>query len=140
MFGSKISSFRRGVVLATATALTLAVAVPPSTAQARPAAAIAKDVRASTAVTGEATDFSARRRVVRRHYRHNNAAGLAFMGLAVGAIGAAVADQRRRDYYRQHYFYGGNSYYSGHYYGAPAYYGYDVPPYDSPGYWDFSPF
>lgn len=140
MFALKISSFRRGVVLTTAGVLALSVAVPLPAAQARPAAPVAKDLSASTAVVGEATDFSARRRVVRRHYRYNDAAGRAFMGLAVGAIGAAVADQRRRDYYRQHYFYGGNSYYGGHYYGAPAYYGYDVPPYDSPGFWDFSPF
>lgn len=139
MFVPKISSFRRGVVLATVAALTLSVVVPPPAAQARPAVPVAKDVSASTAVGGEVTDFSARRRVARRHYRHNNAAGLAFMGLALGAIGTAIADQRRRDYYRQHYFYGGTPYYGGHYYGAPAYYGYGVPPYDGGGYWDYSP-
>ncbi len=139
MFGPKISSFRKGVVLATVVALTLGVAGPMPAAQAQPAAPVVKDVSASTAVVGEATDFSARRRVAGRHYRYNNAAGAAFMGLALGAIGTAIADQRRRDYYRQHYFYGGTPYYSGHYYGAPAYYGYSVPPYDSPGVWDFSP-
>jgi hypothetical protein len=139
MFGPKISSFRKGVVLATVAALTLGVAGPMPAAQARPATPVAKDVNASTAVVGEATDLSARRRVARRYYRYNNAAGAAFMGLALGAASAAIADQRRRDYYRQHYFYGGTPYYSGHYYGAPAYYGYSVPPYDSPGVWDFSP-
>lgn len=137
MFVPKISSFRRGVVLATVAALALSVVVPPPVAQARPAAPVAKDVSASTAVVGEATDFSARRRAARRYYRHNNAAGLAFMGLALGAIGTAIADQRRRDYYRQHYFYGGSPYYGGHYYGAPSYYGYGVPPYDGGGYWDY---
>jgi hypothetical protein len=139
MFGPKISSFRRRVVLATVAALTLGVAGPLPVAQARPAQPAVKDVTASTAVVGEATDFSARRRVARRHYRYNNAAGAAFMGLAIGAIGSAIADQRRADYYRQHYSYGGTPYYGGHYYGAPAYYGYSVPPYDNPGYWDFSP-
>lgn len=137
MFVPKISSVRRGVVLATVAALTLSVAIPPPVAQARPAGPAADYVGASTAVIGEATDFSSRRRVARRHYRHNNAAGLAFMGLALGAIGTAIADQRRRDYYRQHYFYGGSPYYGGHYYGAPSYYGYGVPPYDGDGYWDY---
>jgi hypothetical protein len=139
MFGPKISSFRKGVVLMTVAALSLSLTVASSSAQARPAASAGKDLSVSTAVVGEATDFSARRRVARRHYRHNNAAGLAFMGLAVGAIGTAIADQRRRDYYRQHYFYGGTPYYGGHYYGSPAYYGDSVPPYDGGGYWDYSP-
>ena len=53
----------------------------------------------------EATDFSSARR--RRHYRRGgNAAGLAFMGLAVGAIGAIAAQQRRNDYYNNGYEYG----------------------------------
>src|SRR5262249_7574838 len=139
MFVPKILSFRSGVVLTTVAALMLSVAVPSSAVQARPAVPVAKDVSASTAVAGEATDVSARRRVARRHYRYNNAAGAAFMGLALGAIGTAIADQRRRDYYRQHYFYGGTPYYGGHYYGAPAYYGDGVPPYDGGGFWDYSP-
>ncbi len=71
----------------------------------------------------KATDFSARRKVARRHYRNNNAAGLAFMGMALGTVGAIVAEQRRRDYYRDNYYYGGNPYYGGRYYGGPAYYG-----------------
>jgi hypothetical protein len=121
MFVPKISSFRRSVVLATAAALVLSVAVPP--AQARSAAPAVKDGGASTALGGEATDFSARRRVARRYYRHNNAAGLAFMGLALGTIGTIVAEQRRRDYYRQNYYYGGSPYYGGHYYGVQPYYG-----------------
>jgi hypothetical protein len=137
MFVPKISSFRSGVVVTTVAALVLSVAVPPPVAQAQPAAPVAKDISASAAIAGETTDFSARRRVARRHYRHNNAAGRAFMGLALGAIGTAIADQRRRDYSRQHYFYGGNPYYGGHYYGAPSYYGDSVPPYDGGGYWDY---
>jgi hypothetical protein len=123
MFVPKISSFRRSVVLATAAALVLSVAVPPPVAQARSAVPAVQEVGASTAMVGEATDFSARRRVARRHYRHNNAAGLAFMGLALGTIGTIVAEQRRRDYYRQNYYYGGSPYYGGHYYGVQPYYG-----------------
>lgn len=137
MFVPKISSFRSGVVVTTVAALVLSVTVPLPVAQARPAAPVATDISASAAIAGEVTDFSARRRVARRYYRHNNAAGRAFMGLALGAFGAAIADQRRRDYYRQHYFYGGSPYYGGHYYGAPAYYGDSFPPYDGGGYWDY---
>lgn len=117
------SPFSRAVVLATAAALVLTVAVPPPVAQAAPAAPSAKAVSAAPVSAGEATDFSARRRVARRGYRNNNAAGLAFMGLALGTIGAVVAEQRRRDYYRDNYYYGGNPYYGGHYYGVQPYYG-----------------
>ena len=133
------SPFCRAVVLATAAALVLTIAVPP-VAQAHPVTApVAKpaSVKAASAEpanVSEATDFSsrARRRAVRRGYRNNNAAGLAFMGLALGTVGAIVAEQRRRDYYRDNYYYGGNPYYGGRYYGGPAYYGggyYPVPHY-----------
>ncbi len=44
-------------------------------------------------------------------------------GMAGGAIAAGIADQRRKEYYRQDFFYGGRPYYGGHYYGGPAYYG-----------------
>ncbi|CAN5361587.1 hypothetical protein BH10PSE11_BH10PSE11_30000 [soil metagenome] len=118
------SPFSRAVVLATAAALVLTMAVPP-VAQAHPVAVpAAKAASAEPANASEATDFSsrARRRVVRRGYR-NNAAGMAFMGLALGTVGAVIAEQRRRDYYRDNYNYGGGPYYGGHYYGGPAYYG-----------------
>lgn len=53
-------------------------------------------VSAATA-SSDATDFSSARR--RRHIRRgNNAAGLAFMGMAIGTIGAIAAHQRRNDY------------------------------------------
>ena len=111
------------LILATAAALVLTVAVPPPVAEARPSAPVTKPVSAGQAVADEATDFSARRRVARRGYRNNNAAGLAFMGLALGTVGAVIADQRRRDYYRDNYYYGGNPYYGGRYYGGQPYYG-----------------
>jgi hypothetical protein len=123
------SPFRRAVGLAVAAALVLPVAVPPA-AQARSAAAPA--VSDSKAVAGQATDFSARKKV-RRGYRGNAAAGAAMMGLTLGAMGAIIAEQRRRDYYRDHYYYGGGPYYGGHYYGGRPYYGggpfYTVPHY-----------
>ena len=115
--------FSRAVVLATAAALVLTVTVTPPVAQAATAIPAVKAVSAAPVTAGEATDFSSRRRVARRHYRNNNAAGLAFMGLALGTVGAVIAEQRRRDYYRDNYYYGGNPYYGGRYYGGPAYYG-----------------
>lgn len=117
------SPFSRAVVLATAAALVLTVAVPLPVAQAAAAAPAAKAVSAASQTASEATDFSARRRTARRGYRNNNAAGLAFMGLALGTVGAIVAEQRRRDYYRDNYYYGGNPYYGGRYYGVQPYYG-----------------
>lgn len=117
------SPFSRVVVLATAAALVLTVVVPLPVAQAAPAAPVAKAVSAGPETASEATDFSsARRRYARRGYR-NNAAGLAFMGLALGTMGAIVAEQRRRDYYRDNYYYGGNPYYGNRYYGVQPYYG-----------------
>lgn len=44
-------------------------------------------------------------------------------GMAGGAVAAGIADQRRKEYYRQDFFYGGRPYYGGPFYGGPAYYG-----------------
>lgn len=101
--------------LALAAAMALPVIAAPQTAQAQPAASPFQ-VSAS-----DTTDISARR-YARRGYR-NNAAGAAFAGIALGTIGAVIANQQRRDYYRQNYYYGGNPYYGGRYYGSPGYYG-----------------
>ena len=85
----------------------------------------------STAVTP--TDVSARRRYVPQVYYappvYRDDAGLAFMGLAIGALGAKIADRERQGYYRQNYYYGGNPYYGGRYYGQPSYYGGPYYPY-----------
>jgi len=91
------------------------------------AAASSAAVNAPPAVTAgqgssNATDFSAARR--HRYYRHGpSAAGLAFMGAAVGLIGGAIAESRRQEYY-DNYYYGGPRYYGpGYgYYGGPRYY------------------
>ena len=112
---------RRGLVLTTAAAFLLTAFAPAVQAQpisVAPQQAVPANVKAS-----DATDISSqRRRYARRGYR-NNAAGLAFMGLALGTVGAVIANQQRRDYYRQNYYYGGNEYYGGRYYGSPGYYG-----------------
>ncbi len=110
---------------------------------ATPAAADAvasREARASALDrTAALTDVSAaKRKKTRRSTRRqgSSAAGMAFMGMAMGMIGSAIAESQRRDYYdhyygyRPHYYYGGGSYgrpfgYHG-YYGRPGYgyYGY----------------
>jgi hypothetical protein len=91
-----------------------------------PPAAIAgtplADGLSASMASSDATDFSSARR--RRHVRRgNDAAGLAFMGLAIGTIGTIVAEQRRRDYYENCYGCG-YGYAPGYYYRAPSpYYG-----------------
>jgi hypothetical protein len=107
----------RSSVLAVVAALVFTMAEPPL-AVAGPVAPVSKGVSA-TAGASDATDFSSARR--HRHYRRgSNAAGLAFMGLAIGTIGAIAAQQRRNDYYDNGYGYG----YAPGYYGGGPYYGY----------------
>ena len=85
---------------------------------AAPAARAPHGISATTG-TSDATDFSAARR--RRHYRRGgDAAGLAFMGLAIGTIAGAIAAQQRYDYYNNGYYSGG-PYYGDPYYGTPYY-------------------
>jgi hypothetical protein len=128
-----ILSAGRTVILATITALALTTSELPVKAASASHASQGISARAS----GDATDFSAARR--HRYYRRGgSAAGLAFMGLAIGTIAGAVAAQQRRDYYYSHGYYGGPGYYyapgysygPGYYYGGP-YYGrrYYYPPY-----------
>ena len=118
-----LSSAGRGVVVATIAALVFTVSEPPL-AIAGPATPASKGVSATTA-SSDATDFSAVRR--RRYYRGGSAAGLAFMGMAIGTIGAIAAQQQRNDYYNNYgYGYGyGPGYYGGgpYYYGGGPYYG-----------------
>ncbi|KYK42945.1 MULTISPECIES: hypothetical protein [Bradyrhizobium] len=121
--GPMISAAGRNTVVAAFASLALiAVSASPSTA------ASAGTPAAKAAVAGQAasdvTDFSAARR---RHYhrRGANAAGLAFMGMAAGLIGGAIAESRRREYYENRYYYGPRPYYGGpgYYGGGPNYYG-----------------
>ncbi len=82
---------------------------------AAPASHASEGVSAKVA-SSDVTDFSSARR--RRHYyRRGNAAGMAFMGFALGTIAGAIAAEQRREYY---YDYG---YYGPRYYGGPYYYG-----------------
>jgi hypothetical protein len=111
-----LSSAGRSVVLATIAVLVITTGEPPL-AIAGTIVPASKDVSATSA-SSDATDFSAARR--RRHYRGGGAAGLAFMGMAIGAIGSIAAQQRRDDYYNNGYGYG---YAPGYYGGGPYYYG-----------------
>jgi hypothetical protein len=93
----------------------------PPLAIAGPVAPASKGVSATTA-SSDATDFSSVRR--RRYYRGGSAAGLAFMGMAIGTIGAIVAQQQRNDFYNSYGYYGPGYYGGGpYYYGGGPYYG-----------------
>ncbi|WP_439360968.1 hypothetical protein [Bradyrhizobium sp. DASA03007] len=123
--GPMISAARRNMVLAAFASLAMVAApVSPSAAA---SSATAKTVSAKGVAAGQGssdvTDFSAARR---RHYyrRGPNAAGLAFMGMAAGLIGGAIAESQRREYYENRYYYGPGPYYGGPgYYGGGPYYG-----------------
>lgn len=119
--------FPTGARLALAAAAIVLTASLPAGASQAPAPAAKASVAGLPSASGlELTDVSARaktRKRARHVYRNNNAAGLAFMGLALGTVGAAIAEQRRRDYYRDQYYYGGPAYYGRPYYGGPGYYG-----------------
>ncbi|HEY5075252.1 MAG TPA: hypothetical protein VII34_11210, partial [Pyrinomonadaceae bacterium] len=96
-----LSSAGRSVALATIAVLVVTMSEPPL-AIAGPAAPASKAVAAATASSG-ATDFSS---VRRRYYRGSGAAGAAaFMGLAIGTMGAIAA--------QQNYGYGYGPYYGG---------------------------
>lgn len=107
-----LSSAGRGVVAAVIAGLVITMAEPPMAA-AGSTSPVANGVSAA-APSGGATDISARR----RHYHRGNAAGLAFMGMMIGTVGAAIAAQQRRDAYYDYYGYG-----PGYYGPPPAYYG-----------------
>lgn len=127
--GPTISANGRNAVLAAFASLALAATSVSPSAAASPGPAAAASVTPVTAGQGssDVTDFSARRR--HHHYRRGpSAAGLAFMGLAAGVIGSAIAESRRRDYYENRYYYGPRPYY-----GGPGYYG-GSPYYYDPGY------
>jgi hypothetical protein len=111
------ASASRSVVLAMIAGLALTMAEPPLTMAGVPAP-LSKGVSASAA-SDAATDFSSARR--HRHYRRGgNAAGLAFMGMAIGTIAAIAAQQRREEYYEG---YGYSGYGPGYYGGGPYYHG-----------------
>jgi hypothetical protein len=121
-----LSSAGRSVVVATVAVLALTMGEPPM-ATAGPVAPASKDVSATTG-SSDATDFSSARR--RRYYRGGSAAGLAFMGMAIGTMGAIAAQQNYGygpGYYGGGpYYYGGGPYYYGggpYYYGGGPYYG-----------------
>jgi hypothetical protein len=116
------SSAGRNIVLAMIA--TLVLATSESSLAAAPVARTPAGVSA-TAASNDATDFSSRHR--HRHYRRDSAAGMAFMGFAIGTIASAVAAQQRRDdcydygYCGPRYYYGGGPYYYGRRYYYPPY-------------------
>ncbi|MCP3367895.1 hypothetical protein [Bradyrhizobium cajani] len=111
---------RNSLLVAFASLALVTASTAPSAASSStpPAKAVAAGPAAS-----DVTDFSAARR--HRYYRRGpNAAGLAFMGAAVGLIGGAIAESRRQEYYENRYYYGPRPYYGGPgYYGGDPYYG-----------------
>ncbi|MCK1714665.1 MULTISPECIES: hypothetical protein [unclassified Bradyrhizobium] len=114
------ASCRNALVAAFSSLALIAASASPSVAASTRAPPAKAAVAGQTA--SDATDFSAAKR---RHYRRgSNAAGLAFMGLAAGLIGSAIAESRRQEYYENRYYYGPGSYYGGpgYYGGGPRYY------------------
>jgi hypothetical protein len=106
-----LSSAGRGVAAAVIAGRVITMAEPMAAASSTNP--VAKGVLAA-APSGGATDISARR----RHYRRGDAAGLAFMGMMIGTVGAAIAAQQRRDAYYDYDGYG-----PGYYAPPPVYYG-----------------
>lgn len=120
---------RNTIVVALAGLALIAASASPSAAASAGTPAAKSVVKAVVAgqAASDVTDFSSHRR---RYYRRGpNAAGLAFMGMAAGLIGGAIAESRRREYYENRYYYG----YGPRYYGGPGYYGGSGYYYD-PGY------
>ncbi|MBI5261355.1 MAG: hypothetical protein HY852_05995 [Bradyrhizobium sp.] len=114
-----ISPAGRRVVLATIA--TLALVTPQTPVLAASPAPAAKDTSVAIA-SHDVTDFSS---VRRRYYRRGgNAAGAAFMGMAMGLVAGAIAEQQRREYYENYgYYYGPRPYYAPRpYYYGPRYY------------------
>jgi hypothetical protein len=117
-------SVRRAAVAGAAVGIALLLVAAPGSSSAR-----ASDVSAGPVLAGaraappaQLTDVGAakrKRRAVRRQHGPS-AAGMAFMGMAMGMIGTAIAESQRRDYY-DHYYYGRPTYYGPRYYRAPAY-------------------
>ena len=109
------SLIARRMVLTTIALLVVTVSGPEKVSAGQSASS-------STSVSGtsDATDFSAARR--HRYVRRgSNAAGLAFMGMAIGTIGAIAAQQQRNDYYNNGYYNNGYGYAPGYYGGSPYY-------------------
>lgn len=114
-----LSSACRSVAIATIAVLLVTMSEPP--AFAGPVVAALKGVSPATALS-DATDFSSVHRH-RSYRRGGSAAGLAFFGMAIGAMGAIAAQQQREDYYNNYGY--GPGYYGGgpYYYGGGPYYG-----------------
>ena len=120
-----LSSVNRRVLVAMVAALLMITAKPTATV----AAPAEPNAKIGTVHVGDATDFSAARRHRRYYVRRGNAAGMAFMGVVLGTMGAIAAEQQRREYYERSY--------APYPYGGPYYYG-RPQPYYGPRY--YSPY
>lgn len=112
-------SARRAAIAGAVAGLALMMLAAPAAASGQTAVPAASADRAAS--TAQLTDVSAakrERRAVRRSHG-SSAAGMAFMGMAMGMIGTAIAESQRRDYYD--YYYGRPAYYGPRYYRAPDY-------------------
>ena len=123
MFARKgvFSSIGRAAVMATVAVVALTVVEPSLALAGSPAAGKG---RSAVTATSDATDFSARRRVVHRRggrvYGRGDAAAAAVFAGILGT-GLAIAAQSQRGYYDDYDggpgYYGGSPYYGGYGYG-----------------------
>jgi hypothetical protein len=121
-----LAAMGSGIVYALATALHC-TAFGPAAAIAMPIAS-PFDVRVSTqAAIERIADLGAapapHRNVYQVYPYKDDAAWETIFDLANGALNTALVDPRRRDYYRQNFFYGGTPYNGTTFYGSPVYYG-----------------
>jgi len=122
--GGMFTRLGRATALATVAAVGL-TAVEPSLATAAP---VQKSASVTAAQDNGVTDISARRRVYHHRY-HGGGGGAAAAAAFAGIVGtglAIAAEQNRRDYYEDHYYYGRPAYYGpgyGYYGGGPYYRG-----------------
>ncbi|SFI46020.1 hypothetical protein [Bradyrhizobium sp. Gha] len=119
------SGIGRRAMLAVFASLALVMAPLSPSAAASPAPVKATPAAMTGHGSSAVTDFGAARRHHHHYRRGPSAAGLAFMGVAAGLIGGAIAESRRQEYY-DNYYDGGPGYYGpGYgYYGGPRYYPY----------------
>ena len=112
------SSFGRAAALATVAAVTLTMAEP---SLAHAAKSVPGQGVHATSGSGDATDFSARRRI----YRGGGGAAAAAAFAGIVGTGLAIAASQDRGYYGPGYGYYGGPYeaYGGYYAAPPAYYG-----------------
>jgi hypothetical protein len=121
-----LAAIGKGIVYAVAAVL-LGSAFGPSAAIAMPIASPIDAAASTQAPIERIADLGAgpapHRNVYQVYPYKDGAAWDTIFDLANGALNTALVDPRRRDYYRQNYFYGGTPYTGTTFYGSPVYYG-----------------